>query len=193
MLQVLFTLILLSASAIAAPSQAQAQLQVAAQQRASDLDYSPIKSVTDETRYLTLNPGTKLDALDKVKHSKNNIVFSSCERITGKLLCLQSLSLSLSLIANCDSLLYRWQAAGEQLRRRKLHNSRGHWGDNALPFDCRYRQHPDLHWDLCGYIGQWCGCLFRGRSHWADDSTGAADLQPDANLLLRGLLLRLLG
>lgn len=84
MLQVLLSLILLCASsAIAAPSQSQSQSQLQLQLRASDLDYSPIKSVTDETRYTTLNPDAKLDALDKVKHSKNNIVFSSGERITG--------------------------------------------------------------------------------------------------------------
>lgn len=85
MLPVLLSLILLSAiSAIAAPSQSQSAVQSAPHQRASDLDYSPIKSVTDETRYTTLNPDAKLDALDKVKHSKNNIVFSSGERITGR-------------------------------------------------------------------------------------------------------------
>ncbi|KAH8416850.1 hypothetical protein KR222_009111, partial [Zaprionus bogoriensis] len=53
------------------------------QLRASDLYYTPIKSVTDETRYTTEYPDAKLVALDKVKHSKNNIVFSAGERITG--------------------------------------------------------------------------------------------------------------
>ncbi|KAH8414861.1 hypothetical protein KR215_007589, partial [Drosophila sulfurigaster] len=51
--------------------------------RASDLYYTPITSVTDETRYTTKNPDVELVALTKVKHSKGNLVFSSGQRISG--------------------------------------------------------------------------------------------------------------
>ncbi|XP_034104462.1 uncharacterized protein LOC132796929 [Drosophila nasuta] len=91
MLQVLLPLLLLSASSIAAPSlqsvqsvqSVQTTAQSTAQQRASDLYYTPITSVTDETRYTTKNPDVELVALNKVKHSKGNLVFSSGQRISG--------------------------------------------------------------------------------------------------------------
>ncbi|XP_022233200.1 uncharacterized protein LOC111081439 [Drosophila obscura] len=51
--------------------------------RASDLYYTDITPVTDDSRYTTLNPQAELRELDKVKHSKGNIVFTSGERIAG--------------------------------------------------------------------------------------------------------------
>ncbi|KAH8235544.1 hypothetical protein KR032_002177, partial [Drosophila birchii] len=51
--------------------------------RASDLYYTDITPVTDETRYTSLNPDVKLQEMNKVKHSKGNIVFSSGERTSG--------------------------------------------------------------------------------------------------------------
>lgn len=83
---IIVSLLLLSVGALAAPSQ-QLELQVPPDpqsQRATDLVYSPIKPVTDENRYTTLNPDVKLTALKKVKHAKGNMVFSSGERISGK-------------------------------------------------------------------------------------------------------------
>ncbi|XP_002107314.2 uncharacterized protein LOC6726354, partial [Drosophila simulans] len=51
--------------------------------RASDLYYTDITPVTDETRYTTLNPDTQLTEMNKVKHSKGNIVFTAGERASG--------------------------------------------------------------------------------------------------------------
>ncbi|EDV99593.1 uncharacterized protein LOC6564731 [Drosophila grimshawi] len=82
MLQVCLVLFVLSACALAAPSQSQLPSQQQ-QQRSSDLDYSPIQTVTNETRFTTLNPSVQLVPLKKVKHAKGNIVFSAGERITG--------------------------------------------------------------------------------------------------------------
>ncbi|TDG42338.1 hypothetical protein AWZ03_011250, partial [Drosophila navojoa] len=81
---IILSLFLLSACALAAPShQLELHLPPDPQsQRATDLVYSPIKPVTDATRYTTLNPGVKLTALKKVKHAKGNMVFSSGERIS---------------------------------------------------------------------------------------------------------------
>lgn len=52
--------------------------------RASDLYYTDITPVTDDTRYTSLNPDVKLQEMDKVKHSKGNVVFSSGKRAPGK-------------------------------------------------------------------------------------------------------------
>ncbi|EDW07159.1 uncharacterized protein LOC6584186 [Drosophila mojavensis] len=82
---IIVSLLLLSACALAAPSQ-QLELQSPPDpqsQRATDLVYTPIKPVTDENRYTTLNPDVKLTALNKVKHAKGSMVFSSGERISG--------------------------------------------------------------------------------------------------------------
>ncbi|XP_017002414.1 uncharacterized protein [Drosophila takahashii] len=51
--------------------------------RASDLYYTDITPVTDDTRYTTLNPDIQLTEMNKVKHSKGNIVFTSGERTSG--------------------------------------------------------------------------------------------------------------
>ncbi|XP_017041918.1 uncharacterized protein LOC108088580 [Drosophila ficusphila] len=51
--------------------------------RASDLYYTDITPVTDDTRYTALNPDIQLQEMDKVKHSKGNIVFTSGERTSG--------------------------------------------------------------------------------------------------------------
>ncbi|XP_017034618.1 uncharacterized protein [Drosophila kikkawai] len=51
--------------------------------RASDLYYTDITPVTDDTRYTALNPDVKLQEMNKVKHSKGNVVFSSGERTPG--------------------------------------------------------------------------------------------------------------
>ncbi|BFG00098.1 uncharacterized protein DMAD_00173 [Drosophila madeirensis] len=51
--------------------------------RASDLYYTDITPVTDDSRFTTLNPTAQLSELDKVKHSKGNIVFTAGERISG--------------------------------------------------------------------------------------------------------------
>ncbi|EDV46598.1 uncharacterized protein Dere_GG18116 [Drosophila erecta] len=51
--------------------------------RASDLYYTDITPVTDETRYTTLNPDIQLNEMNKVKHSKGNIVFTAGERASG--------------------------------------------------------------------------------------------------------------
>ncbi|XP_034484942.1 uncharacterized protein LOC117789881 [Drosophila innubila] len=93
MFQVLLPLLLLSAICIAAPSQlqlhselqsaSQSASQSAPQQRASDLDYTPIRSVTDDERYTVIHPDVKLVPLTKVKHGKGNIVFSAGQRISG--------------------------------------------------------------------------------------------------------------
>lgn len=97
MLQVLLPLLLLSISSFAAPSQLQLQLQMQSQsqstaqsasqlvpqQRANDLDTTPIYAVTDGSRFPEKNKDVKLVALHKVKHGKGNIVFSSGQRITG--------------------------------------------------------------------------------------------------------------
>ncbi|KAH8295880.1 hypothetical protein KR044_001281 [Drosophila immigrans] len=91
MLQVLLALLLLSVGTIAAPTMLQVvQSSSAPQQRASDLFYTPITSVTDENRYTSLHPDVKLVALTKVKHSKGNIVFSAGERISGDKLLVNS-------------------------------------------------------------------------------------------------------
>ncbi|XP_016966945.1 uncharacterized protein LOC108035757 [Drosophila biarmipes] len=51
--------------------------------RASDLYYTDITPVTDDTRYTTLNPDITLTEMNKVKHTKGNIVFTSGERTSG--------------------------------------------------------------------------------------------------------------
>ncbi|KAH8409120.1 hypothetical protein KR009_008329, partial [Drosophila setifemur] len=51
--------------------------------RASDLYYTDITPVTDDTRYTTLNPDVTPTEMNKVKHSKGNVVFSSGERKSG--------------------------------------------------------------------------------------------------------------
>ena len=102
MLKKLLPLLLLSASSIAAPTQFQLQFQSASasqsaspsaaqsealsapQQRASDLDFTPITSVKENERFTYLNPDVKLVPLTKVKHGKGNIVFSAGQRISGK-------------------------------------------------------------------------------------------------------------
>ncbi|XP_023176392.1 uncharacterized protein LOC111603149 [Drosophila hydei] len=87
MQRVILSLLLLSACALAAPTQQQdSQSSLPSQpqsQRATDLIYTPIKPVTDEDRFTTRKPDIKLTALKKVKHAKGNIVFSSGERISG--------------------------------------------------------------------------------------------------------------
>ncbi|XP_030567026.1 uncharacterized protein LOC115767037 [Drosophila novamexicana] len=92
--QVILSLLLLGACALAAPTQHQKQqspsLSQSPSQRATDLVYTPITSVTDATRYTSKNPGVELLALNKVKHAKGNIVFSAGERITGDKLLVNS-------------------------------------------------------------------------------------------------------
>ncbi|XP_016986826.1 uncharacterized protein LOC108049932 [Drosophila rhopaloa] len=51
--------------------------------RASDLYYTDITPVNDDTRYTALNPDVVLNEMNKVKHSKGNIVFTSGERTSG--------------------------------------------------------------------------------------------------------------
>ncbi|XP_017074220.1 uncharacterized protein LOC108109931 [Drosophila eugracilis] len=51
--------------------------------RASDLYYTDITAVTDDTRYTTLNPDITLNEMNKVKHSKGNVVFTSGNRTAG--------------------------------------------------------------------------------------------------------------
>ncbi|XP_017112970.2 uncharacterized protein LOC108136368 [Drosophila elegans] len=51
--------------------------------RASDLYYTDITPVNDDTRYTALNPDITLNEMNKVKHSKGNIVFTSGERTSG--------------------------------------------------------------------------------------------------------------
>ncbi|EDV35030.1 uncharacterized protein Dana_GF22412 [Drosophila ananassae] len=51
--------------------------------RASDLAYTEITPVTDDTRYTTIHPEVVLTEMDKVKHSKGNVVFTSGERTKG--------------------------------------------------------------------------------------------------------------
>ncbi|KAH8314795.1 hypothetical protein KR074_011213, partial [Drosophila pseudoananassae] len=51
--------------------------------RASDLGYTDITPVTNETRYTTLHPDVVLTEMDKVKHSKGNVVFTSGGRTPG--------------------------------------------------------------------------------------------------------------
>lgn len=51
--------------------------------RASDLAYTEITPVTDDTRYTSLHPDVLLTEMDKVKHSKGNVVFTSGERTKG--------------------------------------------------------------------------------------------------------------
>lgn len=90
---IIVSLLLLGACALAAPSQ-QLELQSPPDpqsQRATDLVYTPIKPVTDENRYTTLNPDVKLTALNKVKHAKGSMVFSSGERISGKFKLMENL------------------------------------------------------------------------------------------------------
>ncbi|XP_064538511.1 uncharacterized protein LOC135428449 [Drosophila montana] len=92
--QVILSLLLLGACALAAPTQQQQSPSLSSSsslssqsqstsQRATDLVFTPIKPVTDDTRYTSQNPGVELLALNKVKHAKGNIVFSAGERITG--------------------------------------------------------------------------------------------------------------
>ncbi|EDW33793.1 GL27029 [Drosophila persimilis] len=51
--------------------------------RASDFYYSDISPVTDDKRFTHLYPEVELSEMNKVKHSKGNIVFTSGERISG--------------------------------------------------------------------------------------------------------------
>ncbi|KAM8721375.1 hypothetical protein ACLKA7_007274 [Drosophila subpalustris] len=89
MLQMLLPLLLLSASSIAAPTQLQFEsasssaAQSAPQQRASDLDFTPITAVKENERFTDLNPDVELVALTKEKHGKGNIVFTAGQRISG--------------------------------------------------------------------------------------------------------------
>ncbi|KAH8386386.1 hypothetical protein KR093_000177, partial [Drosophila rubida] len=58
--------------------------------RATDLFYTAIVPVTEETRFTNRYPDTKLVALTKVKHSKGNLVFSAGQRISGDKLLVNS-------------------------------------------------------------------------------------------------------
>lgn len=49
-----------------------------------DITHSGITTVTNDTRYLTLNPDAKLVVFNKELYAKGNIIFTSGARIDGK-------------------------------------------------------------------------------------------------------------